>query len=86
MIEQAIKEIVAETIHLEFSRFEERMEKSNSFPEIMTLPQICQYLSISAPSVRKAIKDNNLPVTKVFGEKAPRFVKKQIDNWLMEVK
>jgi excisionase family DNA binding protein len=65
-----------------FDELRAEMRRENEFPEIMTLTQVCQYLQLSAPSVRKAIKEDDLPVVKTFGEKAPRFVKREIDAWL----
>jgi excisionase family DNA binding protein len=51
-------------------------------PEVMTMPQLCAYLQFSRPTVLKAIETKGLPVKKCFGTNAPRFIKKDVDEWL----
>ncbi len=61
-------------------------KRENEFSDIMTLPQLCKYLGVTAPTIHKRINESNLPVSYALGEKSPRFLKNQIDNWLRDGK
>jgi excisionase family DNA binding protein len=54
--------------------------KKPDTPEIMTLSQVAEYLQFTTQTIQNKIRSGGLPVSYRMGD--PRFIKKEIDEWL----
>jgi len=51
--------------------------------EIMTLPEVAEYLRINPATLYRHVKKGEIPGMKVFGT-SWRFYRSEIDNWMIE--
>lgn len=51
--------------------------------DIFTLTELCEYIKLSKSSIRKLIKNKNIPSFKVLNKYF--FNKKDIDKWLKDI-
>lgn len=79
-IEETLKTIVEESFRSNFEAFKSDFTVKESFPEVMTLSQVCAYTQYTEPTIRKFIKEKNFPVSAPCG--SPRFLKSEVDLWL----
>lgn len=57
------------------------ISSANTFPEIMTVSQVADFLGVSKPTVYSRMK-KGLPYSEKLGD--PRFIKTEVLKWLKE--